>query len=159
MGTWWSSGSERREVRMDFWGQILVVLIASVAAVATAFLGFRDLGMRRRLETSKQFLNLFATAHGRPVDGRDFVGVGEQIATLHLIADFAKDEPLLRHAAVEGLRHFTTWGKRPKALPGDLEPCTHRGITGEEMIASAASKALKRLSPRDNTVGSALQNA
>jgi hypothetical protein len=48
--------------------------------------------MRRKLETSKQFLALFATAHGRPVDERDHVGIGEQVASIHLIADFAASE-------------------------------------------------------------------
>jgi hypothetical protein len=85
--------------------------------------------MRRRLETSKQFLNLFATAHGRPVDGREKVGVGEQIATVHLIADFAAREGLLKNAAREGLKDFATWGTTAEA----------------KKVADAASEALKRL--------------
>jgi len=83
----------RQEFREDLAMQALVIAtIPSVAAVLTAALGFRDLGMRRKLETSKQFLALFATAHGRPVDERDHVGIGEQVASIHLIADFAASE-------------------------------------------------------------------
>ena len=50
---------------MSFWQALVIATIPSVAAVLTAALGLRDLGMRRKLETSKQFLALFATAHGR----------------------------------------------------------------------------------------------
>ena len=94
---------------MNFLQALIVAGVPSAAAVVTAVLGFGDLGMRRRLETSKQFLNLFATAHGRPVDGRKFVGVGEQIATIHLIADFAASEKLLKNAARNGLQEFASW--------------------------------------------------
>lgn len=94
----------------DFWEAIVLAIIAIIAAGMTAWLGFRDLRLRRRLETSKQFLTLFATAHGRPVDGRANVGVGEQVASVHLIADFAKQEnKLLKNAACEGLAYLATW--------------------------------------------------
>ena len=135
-----------------------------MAVVLTAALGFRDLGMRRRLEMSKQFLNLFATAHGRPVDGRDGVGVGEQIATIHWIADFAASESLVRNAAREGLRELATWGQSVDAsaetivqplphtrpddkavdVPGQAAALLKRG-SSEARIAHAATEALKRL--------------
>ena len=149
---------------MNFWQALVIAIVPSVAVVLTAALGFRDLGMRRRLEMSKQFLNLFATAHGRPVDGRDGVGVGEQIATIHLIADFAASESLVRNAAREGLRELATWGKSVDAsaktivqplpytrpddkvvdVPGKAAALLKRG-SSEARIAHAATEALKRL--------------
>lgn len=93
---------------MEFWQALILAAVPSVAAVATALIGFRDLGLRRKLQTSEQFLVLFTVAHGRPNDGRA-VGITEQVAALHLIADFAKKEPLLMNAARAGLEHFATW--------------------------------------------------
>jgi hypothetical protein len=40
---------------MTFWQALAIAAVPSAAAVSSAALGFRDLGMRRRLETSKQF--------------------------------------------------------------------------------------------------------
>jgi hypothetical protein len=151
---------------MPFWQALILAVIASAAAVATAWLGFRDLGVRRRLESSKQFLNLFATAHGRPVDGRDGVGVGEQIATIHLIADFAAKEDMLKNAAREGLEEFATWGSGLDASIEEVLPALLASLPeekaveaaaqavvmlkkssgGQQKIAAAASDALKRLS-------------
>ena len=141
---------------MQFWQALIIAGIPSVAAVLTAALGFRDLGMRRRLETSRQFLNLFALAHGRPVDGRDRVGLGEQIATVHLIADFAKKEQLVRNAAKEGLRHLTTWASiddtqqsllssPPEEMSAEVVARLQRLSSGRQEIASAATEALQRL--------------
>ncbi|MEU0265754.1 hypothetical protein [Nocardioides sp. NPDC006303] len=149
---------------MPFWQVLVIAAVPSAAAVLTAALGFRDLGMRRRLETSKQFLSLFATAHGRPIDGRDGVGVGEQVATIHLIADFAASESLLRNAAREGLTDFATWGDGIEATRVDLAPLLatlpedkaeeaaaqaiallKRSSSNQRKIADAAKEALKRL--------------
>ncbi|WP_205471327.1 hypothetical protein [Nocardioides sp. SYSU D00038] len=135
---------------MAFWQALVVAAVPSVAAVLTAFLGFRDLGLRRRLETSKQFLNLFATAHGRPVDGRDGVGVGEQVATLHLIADFASKESLVRNAAIEGLRHFTTWGTGVEVRAEDLVAGLGNSMP-EDAAIEAAAQAVELLSRRTSS--------
>jgi hypothetical protein len=78
-------------------------------------------------------LNLFASAHGRPLDGRK-VGLGEQVATVHLIADFAASEPVLRNAALEGLREIASWDSDAEASP-----------EGYKRIARAATEALERL--------------
>jgi len=94
---------------VTFWQTLIITAIPTGAAVITAIVGIRDLGVRRRLETSKQFLTLFALAHGRPIDGRDGVGVGEQVATVQLIADFARREKLLRGAASGGLSYLAGW--------------------------------------------------
>jgi hypothetical protein len=91
--------------------------------------------MRRRLETSRQFLNLFATANGRPVDGRQAVGRAEQVATVHLIADFACSDKLLRNATLEGLKDLGAWDKDSSG-------------ESELAVASAAREALKRM-PRN----------
>lgn len=146
---------------MEFWQALLVAAVPSVAAIATAWLGFRDLAVRRRLDTSKQFLTLFATAHGRPTDGRDEVGVGEQIATLNLIADFAAKEPVMRNAAVEGLKYFSTWDKGLDASVEEIVPSLseqepveaaaqaanlpRRRSSNQGEIARAATEALKRI--------------
>ena len=148
---------------MEFWQALIIAAIPSVAAVVTAWLGFRDFRLRRKLETSKQFLTLFAAAHGRPAD-REHVGVGEQIATIHLIADFAEKEPVLRNAARAGLSDLTTWEATSvdakKALAGLPDTLTdqQRGAAAAQLavllgqnasarkkIASAATAALARL--------------
>lgn len=114
---------------MNFWQALVIATIPSVAAVMTALVSFRDLRVRRRLETSKQFLTLFATAHGRPVD-REHVGVGEQVATIHLIADFASTDKMLLNAARAGLGDLTGWS----------------GTEESEKIANAAKVAVARMS-------------
>jgi hypothetical protein len=85
-------------------------------------------------------LNLFANAHGRPVDGRDHVGVGEQIATLQLIADFAASEKLLRNAAQAGLQYVATWGPAVEASAGE-----NTASPSQKKIADTAKAALDRL--------------
>ncbi|MEH3068315.1 MAG: hypothetical protein PGN15_09780 [Aeromicrobium erythreum] len=156
---------------MPFWQLLILALIPSAAAVGAALVGFRDLGLRRRLETSKQFVSLFATAHGRPIEERPHpVGVGEQVATIHLIADFAMKEPVLVNAAVAGLRNLASWddpatAATPKIdlsgmdveVPENLLRALESGMakaisksnsaSGDE-IAQAARAALKRLEPR-----------
>jgi hypothetical protein len=122
----WLRQEFREEVAMQ---ALVIATIPSVAAVLTAALGFRDLGMRRKLETSKQFLALFATAHGRPVDERDHVGIGEQVASICLIADFAASEKLLRNTAREGLKDLLAW----------------EGSANHDKVAHAAKTALHRL--------------
>lgn len=134
---------------MEFWQALIIAAVPSLAAVLTAALGFRDLGMRRRLETSKQFLNLFATAHGRPVDGRDGTGVGEQIATVHLIADFAASEKLVRNAAREGLRHITTWEKGLDASVEEILPGLVKSMP-EDQAMDTAVKAVEFLKRRSH---------
>lgn len=150
---------------------VIVAAIPSSAAVASAWLGFRDLGLRRRLETSRQFVNLFASAHGRPLDGRQKpIGVGEQVATIHLIADFAAREKVLINAAIAGLRNLETWDRTLPAKPAELDLADLEGkvpddqlqmletvlgratdtdnTDGLQKIASAARAALARLEPR-----------
>ncbi|MDS2173828.1 hypothetical protein Q7C18_14065 [Nesterenkonia sp. CL21] len=113
---------------MEFWQAIVVAAIPSAAAVVAAIVSFRDLHLRRRLESSKQFLSLFASAHGRP-QGRDAIGIGEQVAAVHLIADFAAKDKMLRSAAREGLQDLSSW----------------TGNERSEKIASSATAALGRL--------------
>ncbi len=156
---------------MPFWQLLLLAAVPSVAAVLSAYLGFRDLGLRRRLETSKQFVSLFAAAHGRPTDGRDgAIGVGEQVATIHLIADFAAKEGVLVNAAIAGLRNIETWdthlpadppnidlsslqGQEPDDRIQELETALKKILSSSspqslEQIAGAARAALARLEPR-----------
>lgn len=147
---------------MNFWQAIAVAAVPSVAAIISAFVAFRDLGLRRRLETSKQFLALFALAHGRPEGGRT-VGVGEQVATVHLIADFASREKVLRNAAREGLLQLSSWPKDPVTaddvlgtLSADVPEEQRRAVAeaaareinrrrvGTALIAQAAEDALQR---------------
>jgi hypothetical protein len=148
---------------VEFWQALLLALVPSVAAIITAMVAFRDLGLRRRLETSRQFLALFSLAHGRLDSGRT-VGVGEQVATIHLIADFALREKVVRNAAREGLRYLASWRSSPVtandllASLGDDVPEAQRLAVAEaaarevnrkneasNQIADAASGALKRL--------------
>jgi hypothetical protein len=116
---------------MEFWQVLVVATIPSAAAVVSASVAFRDLGLRRRLETSKQFLSLFAAAHGRPLGRDGTIGIGEQIATIYLIGDFAVPEKFLHNAAKEGLRELTTWGAN--------------GNSQSAQVAEAAKSVLARL--------------
>lgn len=133
---------------MEFWQAMLVATVPSVAAIATAWLGFRDLSLRRRIETSKQFLTLFATAHGRPTDGRDGVGAGEQVATLSLIADFALKESLVREAAIQGLKHFSTWDKGLDIAVDEVLPPLLASLP-EEKAVEVAMQAVSDLRRRN----------
>lgn len=157
---------------MTFLQGLLIAFVPSFAAVLSAWIGFRDLRLRRRLETSRQFVNLFAAAHGRPVDGRESIGVGEQIATIHLIADFAAEEGVLRQAAAAGLRELASWdqvkvakqidtselkldligvdpGEKAQEFTENLNRALDRALeldrAGKEKIAEAARIALARL--------------
>lgn len=47
------SSSVEESVATNFWQALVIAIVPSVAVVLTAALGFRDLGMRRRLEMSK----------------------------------------------------------------------------------------------------------
>ena len=81
------------------------VVLASLLAARSASAG---LTTRRRLESTEQFLQLFAAAHGRPAD-RSVIGLSEQVAAVHLIAEFGDSYEWLRRPAVEGLRSMEGW--------------------------------------------------
>jgi len=118
---------------MVFWQALVIALVPSIVAGVTAIVGLKDLGLRRRIEVSKQFLALIAEANGRPADGRTAAGVAEQIATISLIADFALKEKLLRNAAFEGLSSIASWKSA-----NDSDEST-------SAIADAADRALLKL--------------
>lgn len=123
---------------VNFLQTLVIAGVPTLGAVVAASVALRDLGLRRRLETSRQFLSLFANANGRPTDGRDEVGVPEQVATVHLIADFARREADLYYAAHAGLKQLVGWGAHPSGAP----------------VAEAAKSALDRLgAPRTGPRG------
>lgn len=150
--------------RVSFWQTVVIAAVPSLAAIAAVVAAAQDLGLRRRLESSRQFLNLFAVAHGRPADGRTGVGLGEQVATVHLIADFAVKEKLVREAARAGLAQLANWGATPASfevmlagLPdsvpsGEREAVARarakRSDASINAIATAANDALARLNRR-----------
>ncbi len=80
-------------------------------------LGKQGTGGRRRLDSTQQFLHLFASAHG-PADGRQEIGLSEQVAAVHLIAEFGGSHPWPAGPAREGLRSMVKW---TGALPGQQE--------------------------------------
>ena len=124
---------------MEFWQALVIALVPSVAAVITALVAFRDLGLRRRLETSRQFLALFSLAHGRLDSGRR-VGIGEQVATIHLIADFAVKEKVVLNAAREGLAHLAEWDASPR-VAADLLGAVNEAVPDEQRVAIAQAEA------------------
>lgn len=158
---------------MSFVQALVIAAVPSVAAIVTAWVAFRDLGLRRRLETSQKFLTFFATAHGRPTDGRDGVGAGEQVATVHLIADFAIREKLVREAARAGLGYIAAWSapvenvseiapqlefpdgatevQRQQAAQIAQAVSRYSRGQGHDEIAEAAAAALARLNERRPT--------
>ena len=80
-----------------------------VAAVLVARSASKDLAVKRQLESTERFLELIAVAHGRPRDGRGHVGISEQVAAVHLVAEFGAAHSWLREAATESLASFATW--------------------------------------------------
>lgn len=93
--------------------QIYPPVVAAGAIIAAAYLGSRQatkgLELSRQIESTKQFLQLVATAHGRPADGRPAVGHTEEIAALWLIAGFGHEHDALRPAARAALDDFARW--------------------------------------------------
>lgn len=109
-----------------------------VAAVLVARSASKDLAVKRQLESTERFLELIAVAHGRPRDGRERVGISEQVAAVHLVAEFGAEHSWLRGAATESLVSFPTW------LP-----------EGNVVLYQAVEAGLRRLdakpSPADST--------
>ncbi|WP_156364792.1 hypothetical protein [Aeromicrobium sp. Leaf245] len=96
--------------------------------------------------------------------------MGEQVATIHLIADFALKEPVLLNAAVAGLRNLESWDDPELSVPpkidlGGMDAEMPTGVVkaleegmakalsksnteSSDKIAEAARAALARLEPR-----------
>lgn len=80
------------------WTTIPSTVAAAVGLLTTAFVSTRDLRLRRRTDTTKGFLDLIAHASGRPRDGRQAVGVAEQLAeqlaAMRMIGSLGRRTPL-----------------------------------------------------------------
>jgi hypothetical protein len=138
---------------VNFWQAMIIATIPSFAAVLTAWIGLRDLKLRRRLETSKQFMSLIATAHGHPPDGRAKTAIFEQIAVVHLIADLALHERFLRNAAVADLRGLAEWGETESIRTHGSDKLSREEaflLEGKRKLGEAAKTALARLEPEMN---------
>ncbi|ALU40883.1 hypothetical protein AS188_15295 [Kocuria flava] len=98
------------------WGTFITGgLLGALATVIVGGLAFwhnsRDLGLRTKIEHYKMFMEVSRRAHGYAGSGEDTVGIGEQIAALHLLADITNGDPSLRHAGAAQLDAQIDWYK------------------------------------------------
>ena len=90
---------------MQFWPSVVIALIPTVGIGLTVWASTRDLAVRRKLDSTDKFFDIVMIAHARAKD-RDGVGTAEQIAGIHLLADFGSSERHLRTAAEAALREI-----------------------------------------------------
>jgi hypothetical protein len=111
---------------MQWWQTAVIALIPTTGAVIAAVSATRDLRLRRQTEITDRFVKLIAVAHGRPTD-RDYVGVGEQVAVIYLLASLARNNRWLRSATQAMLEELSTWS----------------GGNEQTAVAEAAKQALR----------------
>jgi len=97
---------------MDPWQGVAIfvsssVLAALVSGIVTTIVARGTLrqqqaalGQQRLTDTTRLMLDLMATAHGAPVDGRTGIGVGQQLAAIEMIATIGTENPLFSGTAV-----------------------------------------------------------
>ena len=132
---------------MSFWQAVIVATIPSLAALPAAWIGLRDLRLRRRIETSNQFLRMIAIAHDHPADGRTHTAIFEQIAAVHLIADLAAQEPVLRNAALADSRGLAEWTATESSVHSIADGPSREQVF-KRTLGEAAQSALQRLDPK-----------
>lgn len=79
------------------------MIAAAVAAWITAQWASKDLVVKRQLEATQSFLELVETLDNR---AEREVGLGKQIATGWLIAQFGRTNQFLRRTSIEVLEHY-----------------------------------------------------
>lgn len=130
---------------MDWGAAAALVLTSSVlSAIITGFVSNRSqkaaLNHQQRIADREQLLaavqqliTLSAYAHGRPTDGRDHVGVGEQLAAIGMIESLGHEFPGLKVPATNLLATLEGWDRRPDAE------------VGSKIIATRARQTIHRL--------------
>lgn len=93
---------------MPFWQALVIAFVPTIGVVLTVWYSTRDLKVRRRLEGTDKFFRIVMTAHARD-EVRESVGIAEQIAAIHLLADFGSTEKHLRNAAQAALREISLY--------------------------------------------------
>lgn len=96
---------------MDLWQGVailvsssaLAALVSGIVTVLVARGAMRQqravLDQQRITETTRLMLDLMATAHGAPTDGRTGIGVGQQLAAINMIATIGRENALFRETA------------------------------------------------------------
>lgn len=79
-----------------FWQAVAVASITVAGAVGATRPALKDLGLKRRLETTSLFEQLVRRANNAGSLG---LGLSEQVAAIYLIGTFGRDEKHLRDAA------------------------------------------------------------
>lgn len=116
---------------IEYVQDLFLVLIPTSVALITAWNATKTFRLRRDLETSERFLELLDDASGSgPVKPGTHIDLARQLATVHLLADFAKREKTLRNAAKSGLTEISGWDKSDSHIK----------------MADAAKEGLERLS-------------
>lgn len=87
---------------------ITVVVVASGGGIVAAWIAarqaFRELVVKRQLDSTDRFLDLVSILDNRVEGGG--VGLNKQIATAWLIAEFGKNNDFLRRTAEETLKEY-----------------------------------------------------
>lgn len=121
-------------------GPLVAAIAVIVSAAVVARTAGRELQVQRQLQSTERFLELLAVAHGRPRDGREGVGVSEQVAAVHLVAEFGSDHSWLRMAATKGVASMATW-LNEESDPA-LQEAVHEALTRLNGDARATSGAI-----------------
>ena len=93
---------------MSFWEAMIIALVPTVGIGLTVWASTRDLALRRKLGATDKFFEIVMIAHARAKD-REGVGSAEQIAGIHLLADFGRSEKHLKNAAKDALEEIDSY--------------------------------------------------
>ncbi|MGL5826877.1 MAG: hypothetical protein ACRCYU_19015 [Nocardioides sp.] len=89
------------------WTPVIVAAVPTIGVAGTVLVTMRDFSLRRDLEISRQFAAFVSVAHGRAIDGREVVGMGEQLAHVQLVVWLARRHRRLRPAAIAALQYLS----------------------------------------------------
>ena len=90
---------------MNFWQALVVALVPTAGVLLSVFVSTRDLDLRRKLESTDKFFDIVMLSNARSRE-REHVGTAEQVAAVHLLADFGKTEDHLKNASRAALEEL-----------------------------------------------------
>jgi hypothetical protein len=111
---------------------MITVMIPSLSAICTAWIATAGLSHRRRMETLTNLVQLAKLSLGRPDDGRDGVGVGEQLAAIAAVEALARKYRWCRSVGEALLTDPAGWSNDPE----DTSPTGRVASAARSSIAS-----------------------
>lgn len=134
------------------WGTFIAGgLLGALATVIGGGLAFwqnsRDLRLRTKIEHYKMFMEVSRRAHGYAGSGEEAVGIGEQIAALHLLADITNGDTSLRNAGIAQLSTQIDWYRNGTTPTEDVERL-FRDVVDKGAV-EAGQAALRQARVRD----------